>query len=96
VRDAWWIIDGATRVRVDSFERARDGACERAGVTSALAIERDRHGDATWFEAGRVLLVRDDAYRAWVWRTGQDAPSPAAWSGTLAEFRALDLGEVRS
>jgi hypothetical protein len=26
------------------------------------------------------------------WKPLQKAPSPAAWSGTLAEFRALDLG----
>lgn len=68
--DPWWILDGATAVRVDGFERARDGACERAGVQQVRAVSWDSYCDPTWFEAGHVLLARDDAYRAWVAQEG--------------------------
>jgi hypothetical protein len=78
VRDAWWIIEGATRVRVDSFEAARNGACERADVVTVLATQRDRWGDPTWGEArGRervVLIAREDALLDSI-RSGVSVPS---------------------
>jgi hypothetical protein len=67
----WWIVDGLDTVRVDTFERARDGACSRADAKCVRAVERDRHGDVTWYVAEGasgfrpVYVVRDDAMCAW-------------------------------